>query len=113
MSMPFVVRVAPCAVTAMPPHTAYGTPADCRAPAIAWSSSTMFTPLQGPCDPSARQLAADEAVERYALLGRFHCELTVLLGRNADRDLALELLSREWLRRRLLRLHHVGDDFGN
>ena len=44
--MSFVDRVAPYAVTAMPPHTAYGIPAARSAAAIAWSSSTMFT-LEG------------------------------------------------------------------
>src|SRR6185312_1346108 len=49
--MSLVDRVAPYAVTAIPPHTAYGIPALCNAVAIACSSSTMFTPLE--CTRSA------------------------------------------------------------
>ncbi len=40
--MSLVERVAPCMVTATPPHTAYGIPASVRAAAIACSSSTKF-----------------------------------------------------------------------
>jgi hypothetical protein len=70
MSMSFVERVAPCAVTAMPPHTAYGIFAAENAAAIAWNLGDEIHRRDRTIGGSRRRRERDRAEVLDELLGR-------------------------------------------